>query len=120
MNAGTLTGGVVREAVSAYTPSTSASASQRRVIFAVAVRDRHGHESVWTVEVEGDPSRLDLIEAEARPGRGVMLEYELATRPFLKHGVHTGEVRFLRAERVEFAPGRCAGLAEQLEGGADA
>lgn len=108
MNAGTLTGGVVREAVSAYTPSTAEAPSVRRVIFAVAVRDRHGHESVWTVEVEGDPARLDLIEEEARPGRGVRLCYELATRPFLKHGVHTGEVRFLRADTVEFAAARGA------------
>lgn len=101
MNSGTVTGGVVKAATSAYT-----SGGLRRVQFPIAVKDSHGQRAFWNCEAEGDPVWLDLVESAAQPGRGIKLDYELATRPFLKHGVHAGEVRFLRVIKAEFAPAR--------------
>jgi hypothetical protein len=106
MNTGTVTGGVIKGAVSAYTPGTMGTGHQRRVVFTIIVRDGLGREGVWNCEAEGDDATLDQIEAEAQPGRGVRLEYELATRPYEKRGVHVGEVRFLRVRHAEFAPQR--------------
>jgi hypothetical protein len=99
MNHGTVTGGVVKEAASAYTATLPRI---RRVLFSIAIRDSHHQSSVWNCEAEGDDVMLDLIESQAQPGRGVKLEYELATRPFMKSGVHTGEIRYLRVMRCEF------------------
>lgn len=104
MNSGKVTGGVMKSAVSAYTPPAFGVASVRRVVFPIVVRDSQGQEAHWNCEAEGDPVTLDLIENQAQPGRGIELEYELATRPFMKHGVHTGEVRFLRVIKAEFPP----------------
>lgn len=106
MNQGTVTAGVVKAAVSAYTAPTAQSASVRRVQFAVAVTDSRGQRALWNCEAEGDPDLLDFIEGQAQPGRGVKLDYELATRPYMRAGVHVGEVRFLRVLKAEFSTRR--------------
>jgi len=102
MNKGTVTGGVVKAAVSAYTPASAERAAQRRVLFSIAAADSHGQRSFWNCEAEGDPALLDYLEGQAVPGRGIKLDYELATRPFIQRGIHKGEVRFLRVIRAEF------------------
>lgn len=113
MNTGTVTGGIVKAACSAYTPSTAQCPSVRRVQFSIAVSDSHRGRHVWNCEIEGDPVKLDLIEAEAQPGRGVKVDFELAARPFMKAGVQTGEVRFLRATHVEFSAPRMPEAAQE-------
>lgn len=102
MNHGTVTGGVVKAAVSAYTPGSYGVASVRRVVFMIATTDSHHQKAFWNCEAEGDPVTLDLIEAQAQPGRGIKVDYELATRPYIKRGVHAGEIRFLRVIKAEF------------------
>lgn len=103
MNQGTVTGGVVEAATSAYTPATKDTASQRKVVFAIMVSDSHHGKHLWKCEAEGAPDFLDDIEREAVPGRGIKLEFELAARPFMQHGIRKGESRFLRVIRAEFA-----------------
>ena len=112
MNHGTVTGGIVKEAVNAYTATTPRI---RRALFSIAIRDSHHQSSVWNCEAEGDDARLDFIVSQATPGRGVKIEYELATRPFIKNGVHTGEIRFLRVMKAEFAAPREARAASTTE-----
>jgi len=104
MNQGTITGGVIKEADDAYTPATAECASQRRVQFAIAATDSKRVRTFWNVEAEGDPTWLDWLKDQARPGTGIKLEYELASRPFVKNKVHVGEVRFLRVIKAEFPP----------------
>lgn len=99
MNQGTVTAGVVKAAESAYTATVP---RVRRVQFTIAVTDSRGQRAFWNCEAEGDPHHLDFIEGQAQPGRGVKIDYELATRPFMKSGVHVGEVRFLRVLNIEF------------------
>lgn len=108
MNQGTVTGGVVKAGESAYTPPTRERASVRRVVFTIAVADSKGQRAYWNCEAEGDPVTLDWIEAQAQPGRGIRLEYELATRPYIVRDVHKGEVRFLRVIKAEFSDRRGA------------
>jgi hypothetical protein len=111
MNEGRLRGGVVKGAVSAYSPT-----GQRRVLFSVATRDSRHASSLWNCEVEADPTTLDRIEAAAIPGAGIDLRYELATRPFIKNGVHTGEIRFLRVLEADFPPRATRGRDGAQEG----
>jgi hypothetical protein len=114
MNQGTVTGGVVKGAVSAYTAPTKEQPSIRRVTFSIATRDGHGGDGFWNCESEGDEALLDFLEAEAQPGRGIKLDYELASRPYTKHGVHTGESRFLRVFAAEIN-GKRIGMPQQME-----
>lgn len=107
MNQGTVTGGVVEAGRSAYTPATAESAARRKVLFSILVTDSHHARHLWKCEAEGDDATLDFIEGQAQPGRGIKLDYELAARPFInKQGIHTGEVRFLRVLKTEFAAQR--------------
>lgn len=114
MNHGTVTGGVVKQGESAYTPPTAERASVRRVVFTIVVADSKGQRAFWNCEAEGDPATLDWIEAQTTPGRGIRLDYELATRPYIVRGVHKGEVRFLRVIKAEFMDRRPA-VAEPAE-----
>jgi len=109
MNSGTVTGGVVKEACAAYVPGTLA----RKVLLTIATRDSHGVDSFWNCEAE-DPAVCDYLEREAQRGRGIRIDYELATRPFMQHGVHKGEIRFLRVRAAEVAQRRQP--AETMEG----
>jgi hypothetical protein len=107
MNHGTVTGGVVEAARSAYTQATKDAPSRRKVLFAIVVMDSQRGKHLWKCEAEGDDATLDFIEGQAQPGRGIKLDYELAARPFInKQGIHTGEVRFLRVLKAEFAAQR--------------
>jgi hypothetical protein len=119
MNQGTVTGGVVEAARSAYTPATKETAATRKVLFSIVVSDSRRGEHLWKCEAEGDPAFLDFIEGQATRGRGIKLEYELAARPFFKgegkNRVHCGEVRFLRVIRAEFSAPR---VSEPVEAGA--
>lgn len=108
MNTGTVTGGVVKAATPAYTPK-----GEKRVQFVIAIRDSKGVDAFWNCEAEGDPVMLAILEAEAQPGRGIKIDYELATRPYVQHGVHKGELRFLRVIRAEVAPPRVKREAEE-------
>lgn len=103
MNQGTVTGGVVRGAVSAYTADR-----RRKVVFTIVITDSTRAKHPWNCEAEGDDFTLDHIEAEAQPGRGVKIDYELGSRPYLdpKSKIHKGEVRFLRVLKAEFAAPR--------------
>lgn len=118
MNQGTVTGGVVKAAVSAYTPGGYGVPSVRRVVFMIATTDSQHQKAFWNCEAEGDPVTLDLIEAQAQPGKGIKLDYELATRPFMKKGVHAGEIRFLRVIKAEF-PERHAAVPEPEPAGVE-
>ncbi len=53
MNRGTVTGGVVKAAASAYTQATAERASIRRVLFSIAVADSKGEGAFWNCEAEG-------------------------------------------------------------------
>lgn len=116
MNHGSITGGIVAEATNAYTPATKEAPSIRRVVFKIATRDSHGGDGFWNCEAEGDDALMDFLEREGKPGRGVKLDYELACRPFFKHGVKAGESRFLRVWAAEINGVR-AGAPQQMEAG---
>lgn len=104
MNQGKLTGGVCEAAQSARTPKTAEAPSIRRVMFKVATQDSLHGRSYWSCEIEGDEAKLDMLEAELQPGRGVTIDYELAARPFYKHGVRGTDTKFLRVLHIELAP----------------
>jgi hypothetical protein len=106
MNSGTLTGGIVKTAENVYTPH-----GLRRVVFPITALDSSGCRTIWHCEAEGtmghhlgqtDEEWLDWLLTHAQPGAGIRLEYELASRAFMKRGVHVGEIRFLRVLRAEF------------------
>lgn len=101
MNKGTITGGVIHGAENAYTAPTKEVPSMRRVLFKIAARDHLKADSVWNCEAEDNDELLDFLVREAQPGTGIKLDYELAARPFYKHGIHTGESRFLRVFAAE-------------------
>lgn len=109
MNQGTVTGGVIRGAASAYTATPP---RRRRVVFTIMVTNSRHERAPWNCEAEGDDATLDFIESQAQPGRGVKLDYELAARPYVdpKTKIHKGEVRFLRVLNAEFAPERGAAV----------
>ena len=101
MNSGTITGGVCAAAASAWTPKTAEAPSIRRVTFKIATRDSYGGDGFWNCEAEGNDELMDFLEREAQPGKGIKLEFELAARPFYKHGIKSGESRFLRVFAAE-------------------
>jgi len=103
MSHGIVIGGVTQEGRTAYTVATAEAPSMRRVLFSIAVRDSQKIVSHWNCVADNpDHKVLDEIEAGARPGRGVRLEYELCARPFEKRGVKVAESRFLRVVDVKF------------------
>lgn len=101
INRGTVTGGVVKAAAPAYT-----AAMVKKVLFTIAVRDSRGGDSFWNCEAEESPELMDYLEREAEPGRGIRVDFELCTRPYVKNGVHKGDTRFLRVIAAEVAPAR--------------
>jgi len=109
MNHGTITGGVVKEASPAYVPGSMV----KKILLTIATSDSHRQPSFWNCEAE-DPTVCDYLEREAQRGRGIKIDYELATRPYIQHGVHKGEIRFLRVLAAEVAPPR-HNAAEALE-----
>ena len=102
MNGGKATGGIVAGARSAYVPGSFGVPAVRKVLFSVLVRDHEKRASVWECCMEGDPKSMDELEHKGVPGTGVEIEYELAARPYIKRGVHVGDVRFLRITSVRF------------------
>jgi hypothetical protein len=127
VNHGTITGGIVEDARSAWTPATAEAPSIRRVVFKIATRDSHKADGFWNCEAEGDEALLDFLEREAQAGRGIKVDYELATRPFYKRvgreEVRAGDSRFLRVRAAEIngvrVPGELA-LTEANRPGAEA
>ncbi|MDQ5977455.1 MAG: hypothetical protein QG602_427 [Verrucomicrobiota bacterium] len=114
MNRGTITGGVVTQAASAYTAPTFAAPSVRRVVFKIATRDSRGGSAFWNCEAESPAQLLDFLETRAEPGQGIKVEYELAARPFYKRGVLAGEARFLRVLAAEIEGVRVPAVREAV------
>jgi hypothetical protein len=105
MNRGTITGGLVGDVQNAYTPATADAPSMRKVVFKLATRDSHKADGLWNCEAEGDDELMDFLEREGQSGRGIKVEYELASRPFYKRVgremLRSGDSRFLRVFAAE-------------------
>lgn len=107
MNHGVIIGGVTQGAENAYTAQ-----GVRHVQFSIVARDSRGEESYWKCDADAagrlQPEVLDVLLARAVPGAGIRVHYELASRPFVKNGVHLSDVKFLRVTGVAFPPARPA------------
>ena len=109
MNKALLTGWTPRGGVKAYTTD-----GKPRLSFELIVKDSLGGEGTWRAEVRD----LALIEKAAElltPGRAMIAEAELCTRPFEKAGRVVGDVRHLLVHALEFPDRRTAahGAAEE-------
>ncbi len=102
MNKALLTGWTPRGGVKAYTTD-----GKPRLSFELIVKDSLGGEGTWRAEVRD----LALIEKAAElltPGRAMIAEVELCTRPYEKQGRVVGDVRHLLVHGLEFPDRRGA------------
>lgn len=97
MNTALVTGYLPKQAWDSYRPGGA-----RIVGFDVVLKDEaSAEESVWSCEID-DAAEIARVGNLLLAGRGVALRGRLAGRPFVKNGVSSGYVRFLRIDRVEF------------------
>lgn len=108
MNSCTLTGYLVREGWRAVTP-----AGAERLQFEVMAQAQGDAEPTpWHCEIES-PEVIARARDFLTAGRGVLLRAQLAGRPYLKAGVRTGFVRYLRVEEIQFVRADRGGLKVQ-------
>lgn len=96
MNTTIATGWLVKEASTAYTPSGT-----KRLVFETIIRQQDGETVPWHCEI-ADPELMKRAEPLLGPGRPVILQAELCARPYLKHGIASGMIRYLRVIAAEF------------------
>lgn len=102
MNTALLTGWTPRGGVRAYTTD-----GQPRLSFELIVRDSLGGEGHWKAEIR-DMALIQKAEELLTPGRAMIAEAELCTRPFEKAGRVVGDVRHLLVHALEFPDRRTA------------
>ncbi|HLP07914.1 MAG TPA: hypothetical protein VK178_07090 [Opitutaceae bacterium] len=96
MNRGFITGWTPRGGVKAYTTD-----GQPRLSFELIVKDSLGGEGTWRAEVR-DLALIEKAEELLTPGRAMIAEVELCTRPYEKQGRVVGDVRHLLVHGLEF------------------
>lgn len=110
MTTATATGYLSRPAEKAYTPTGRA-----KLIFDLIIA-----EVPWRCEIE-DPALIEKAEPLLTAGRAVIVQGELAGRPFVERGVTKGFTRYLRINQAEFVrPDRSNKLGAAEEEGAPA
>lgn len=114
MNKALLTGWTPKGGVRAYTTD-----GQPRLCFELVVKDSLGGEGTWRAEVRS-PALIEKAADLLTPGRAMIAEVELCTRPFEKQGRVVGDVRHLLVHGLEFPDRRGAahGAAAEEDDGA--
>lgn len=102
MNRAFLTGWTPRGGVRAYTTD-----GQPRLSFELIVKDSLGGEGTWRAEVR-DLALIERAQGLLTPGRAMIAEGELCTRPYEKSGRVVGDVRHLLVHALEFPDRRGA------------
>lgn len=113
MNRVFMTGWTPRGGVRAYTTD-----GQPRLSFELIVKDSLGGEGTWRAEVR-DMALIDRAEELLTPGRAMIVEGELCTRPYEKGGRVVGDVRHLLVHALEFPDRRGAAHGAAKADGAD-
>ncbi len=110
MNTLLATGYIHRSAVRACTP-----AGIYKLTFEAMLR-ADGDEEVtpWHCEIE-HPDLVNKLEDRLSAGRGIVLRAQLAGRPFMRNGVRSGFVRFLKVSDVELVRADRTGPATETE-----
>lgn len=110
MTTATATGYLTRGAERAYTPT-----GQAKLIFDLVIS-----EVPWRCEIE-DPVLMERAEPLLTAGRGLIIQGELAGRPYIERGVTKGFTRYLRIHQAEFVrPDRSNKVGAAEEEGAPA
>ena len=113
MNRFFMTGWTPRGGARAYTTD-----GKPRLSFELIVKDSLGGEGTWRAEVR-DLALIERAEELLTPGRAMIAEGELCTRPFEKQGRVVGDVRHLLVHALEFPDRRGAAHGAAKADGAD-
>lgn len=91
------TGYLTEEAIRRVRPGTN----EVLLAFKICVRDSRGKECFFHAFVD-EPRLVAKYEPLLTAGRAVMINGEVTTVPFIRHGVTTGHMESFRVLRAEF------------------
>lgn len=96
MNTALLTGWLIKPAAICYTPT-----GQSKLAFELGVKSDDGQVTPWHCEITAE-ALIRKAEPYATAGRPVVLQAQLAGRPFVQQGVTKGYTRYLQVTQIEF------------------